>query len=387
MLHYFQLIMVLLAQKRVAVPSFPRTQVSYRTFHKIGLILTTIMDNPTVKVLLLADTHLGFDLPFRPRIERRRRGHDFFANYERALQPAIEGKVDLVVHGGDLFFRSKIPSALVEMAMTPILRVADTGTPVYIVPGNHERARLPLQLWMLHPNLHIFHEPKTFVCRRPQMRIALAGFPFARHIQSDFPKLLCRTGYSDLKVDARLLCLHQAVEGAQVGPVNFTFRAGPDVIPGRDIPGEFCAVLSGHIHRYQRLDHDLTGKAMATTVIYPGSVERTSFAERREEKRYAIVELAPTEDGRGRLVGVSFFPLPARPMIVLELEVMGLKVNGVSKLIRNRLKRLDPESIVRVKFKGAVPAVIQNQFTAAFLRSLAPETMNISLGRPRSRVD
>jgi hypothetical protein len=33
-----------------------------------------------VRVLLLADSHLGFDLPVRPRSNRRRRGHDFLAN-------------------------------------------------------------------------------------------------------------------------------------------------------------------------------------------------------------------------------------------------------------------------------------------------------------------
>jgi hypothetical protein len=27
-----------------------------------------------IRILLMADTHLGFDLPFRPRIKRRRRG-------------------------------------------------------------------------------------------------------------------------------------------------------------------------------------------------------------------------------------------------------------------------------------------------------------------------
>ncbi len=27
-----------------------------------------------VRILLLADTHLGFDLPFKPRVQRRRRG-------------------------------------------------------------------------------------------------------------------------------------------------------------------------------------------------------------------------------------------------------------------------------------------------------------------------
>jgi hypothetical protein len=36
-----------------------------------------------IRTLLIADTHLGFDLPFRPRIKRRRRGPDFFANLSR----------------------------------------------------------------------------------------------------------------------------------------------------------------------------------------------------------------------------------------------------------------------------------------------------------------
>jgi len=36
-----------------------------------------------VRVLFLADTHLGFDMSFRPRVERRRRGPEFFANFER----------------------------------------------------------------------------------------------------------------------------------------------------------------------------------------------------------------------------------------------------------------------------------------------------------------
>ena len=56
-----------------------------------------------MKILFLSDTHLGFDLPVRPRVERPRRGLDFFANFRLALAPAFEGKVDLVVHGGDLF--------------------------------------------------------------------------------------------------------------------------------------------------------------------------------------------------------------------------------------------------------------------------------------------
>ena len=109
------------------------------------------MASSCLRVLLLADTHLGLDLPVRPRIERRRRGADFFANTVRALQPALRGEVDLVVHGGDLLFRSRVPPDLVQRAMAPLFEVADAGVPVYLVPGNHERGRIPYPLLARHP--------------------------------------------------------------------------------------------------------------------------------------------------------------------------------------------------------------------------------------------
>ena len=62
-----------------------------------------------MRVLFVSDTHLGFDLPARPRVDRRRRGPDFFACFERALEPALRGEADVVVHGGDLLYRSRVP--------------------------------------------------------------------------------------------------------------------------------------------------------------------------------------------------------------------------------------------------------------------------------------
>src|SRR6185503_4960245 len=113
------------------------------------------------RILLLADSHLGFDLPVRPRVERRRRGHDFLANYARALAPALAGEVDVVVHAGDVFDRSSVVSTLAWQAFEPLRRIADAGIPVLIVPGNHERSRLPHLRFARHPNLHVFAEPRS----------------------------------------------------------------------------------------------------------------------------------------------------------------------------------------------------------------------------------
>jgi len=337
------------------------------------------MNSDSITILLLADTHLGFDLPFRPRVERRRRGHDFFANFKRALEPAMKGEVDLVVHGGDLFFRSRIPDSLVQMAMAPLTEVAAGGVPVFLVPGNHERSRIPRSLWTLHENLHIFEVPCTFIETIRGMRVGLAGFPFERQARAHFSRRMKETGYDEGKEDIRLLCIHQAVEGARVGPVNFTFRNGSDVVCGVDIPTDFAAVLCGHIHRSQVLTHDLGGRRLGAPVIYPGSIERTSFAERMEDKHYAILRVSPTGNGTGKLDEISFIDLPGRQMVKLLLEGNFDNVRTLEKALGDQLVALDKEAVVQVLFSDNIPPSLTSQITASTLRRIAPMTMNVSL--------
>ena len=131
-----------------------------------------------LRLLFLSDTHLGFDLPFRVR--RRRRGPEFFESYQRVLDAAVARKVDILVHGGDLFYRSRIPRRLVEMAFDPLKKVADAGIPVFIVPGNHERSRIPHSEFSFHPNLHVFTRPRTFRLVIRGVTVAISGFPYDR---------------------------------------------------------------------------------------------------------------------------------------------------------------------------------------------------------------
>jgi len=336
------------------------------------------------RVLLLADTHLGFDLPMHPRVERRRRGEDFFANYERVLAHAVNGEIDLVVHGGDVFFRSRVPPFVVEMAMAPLVRVAEHGLPIFIVPGNHERSRLPLHLWSAHPNIRIFDMPGTFPISVRGTKIAVSGFPNNRRIRDAFPSLVEQTGYREHDADVRLLCMHQTVEGAQVGPSNFTFRWGSDVVRGRDIPVDLDAVLCGHIHRAQVLNHDLSGRPLPAPVIYPGSIERTSFAERNETKSYVVCSFSPSYRNSGGLRDVSFTPLPARPMINLVIEYPDPGGLSLGEQLKRHICALDPDSVVRIQVNGALSPRDEGLLSAAYLRNLAPATMNVFFARPRS---
>ena len=326
-----------------------------------------------IRILLLADTHLGLDAPLRPRVERRRRGDDFYANYLAALQPALDGQADLVVHGGDMFFRSRVHPAIVESAFAPLLQIADLGVPICIVPGNHERGNLPRSLLESHARIHIFDHARTFLFTLRGRRLALAGFPNLRENARDrFAGEVEKTEWMSCQADLGLLCMHQAVEGAQVGVQNYTFRGGEDVIRGRDIPAGFQAVLSGHIHRYQVLTRDLAGRRLNAPVFYPGSIERTSFAEREEQKGFLIIELAAEGGVRHR-----FMPLPARPMVDLDLTGWGSDAGLVGERLLREFAQLDENAIVRIHSADPAAGALMGALNDRWLRSAAPKTMNI----------
>ena len=116
-----------------------------------------------LKILFLSDTHLGEDYPIRPRSERIRRGEDLFQNFEYVLHEAKKRSVDFVVHGGDLFFRTKVHPVVVDRVYQILLDFAHSGIPIIIVPGNHESSRLPASLLLQHHNIYIFKKPEVFI--------------------------------------------------------------------------------------------------------------------------------------------------------------------------------------------------------------------------------
>ncbi len=335
-----------------------------------------------LRILFIADTHLGFGLPFSPRIQKRRRGHDFFANYHRALEPARRGLADAVIHGGDLLYRSRVPAKLVDMALFPLKEIADRGINVYLVPGNHERSQIPYKILSVHPNLHIFDHPRTFLLEKKGIRLAISGFPYCRdNVRSKFPDILEETGWKEYKASStgHILCVHHCFEGATCGPGNYTFRNKGDVIKHRDIPKEFIAVFTGHVHRFQVIRKDLEGKPLATYVYYPGSIERTSFAESEEKKGYLWFEFYQDKMRGLYLKSWRFVELPARPMERLFIPIDGMSSQELKDFIKGALERLSADSIVKLYWKGTLPKDCLPVLRAASLRSLCPSRMNISL--------
>jgi DNA repair exonuclease SbcCD nuclease subunit len=309
------------------------------------------------RLLFFSDSHLGFDLPVRPRVARRRRGEDFFAMLDHVLEQAVHRRVDAVVHGGDVFFRSKIPPSIVDRVYARWLSFVTThDLPLFLVPGNHERSRLPSSLLLVHPRIHVFDRPRSFSLDVGDARVALSGFPFVRDVRAPFSTIARALRADAPGADVSLLCMHHAVQGATVGPRDFTFSDGPDVVRARDLAVGFDAVLSGHIHRRQVLWFD------DVPVIYAGSIERTAFVEKDEPKGFFVIELAghASNPAKLRAHDLRFVRLPARDMFEL--------ASDDRDELTHLLEGLPSDAVVRVS--TSLPAFA--------LRACAPPTMTIT---------
>jgi len=320
-----------------------------------------------VKIIFLADTHLGFDFPLRPKKEKRRRGIDFFNNFDKVLDYAKKSKADLLIHGGDLFYRTLVPPPIIDMVYERIYNFAQAGIPIVIVPGNHESSRLPTSLFLQHPNIHYFTEPQIFKFNLKGQTFEIAGFPCVRKdVKAKFPGIL-KTIKARLSIESiKLLCMHQSIEGAKVGPSDYTFRFGKDVIPMKDIPTNYDLILSGHIHRAQILWAD-----SKTPVIYPGSIERTAFAEKDEEKGFYEMEFNNNLD-----YTYKFIRLNARPMIDILLEKENYLTQELKEEISGSIKAIASDSIIRFKMNNKENLSLLN---TKFLGELIPSTMNYEI--------
>ena len=286
-----------------------------------------------MRILHLSDSHLGHAM----RVRGAPAGWSRALDHRAAVQAAVEqaGPIDLVVHTGDLFDRSRPPRAEVAAAAAWLVTLA-RRVPVVVLRGNHDRHGLSRTVPVTTPGLHVVdHATRVVVAG-----LALACVPFLADAAGWAAAARRAVGPG---VD--LLLCHQAVHGCQVpsagGLPGFTFRAGAqrDTIGPQHLPGGVTHLLCGHLHPRQVV------QVGAATVVMPGSTERTSFSEREQVKGAALWELEAAIRWR-------WLDLPSRPMVVVRGPQDLPKVRPRSLV---RLVEPDPALDAAVRQAGGWP--------------------------------
>ncbi|MBI5863617.1 MAG: metallophosphoesterase [Planctomycetes bacterium] len=347
-----------------------------------------------LRILHLADSHIGAQLPARPRVRGAvSRGDDIVASYRRVLGRAREHEVDLVLHAGDVFDMPDPSPPAVSAAAAPLLELAAAGLPVVIVPGNHERCVIPGSLLFAHPNIHILDRPRTLVLTLRGTRVAIAGVPFIRRRPAErFAAELEQTGWPAAAADVNILLTHQAFEAAVCPPGAYRFRSGEDVVERRDVPAAFHYVAAGHVHRHQVLRRNGAAErkrgrrgasvappsspllaldaADGPPIVYCGSVDRISFAEQDEAKGCVLIE-----EAGGRLTH-RFLEHDVRPMRRLPMDVSGLSCEQIRRKAAEWARELPRGALAQVRLSGrTTPRAIRGLALAAFVREMRPDLL------------
>lgn len=321
-----------------------------------------------LRILHTADSHIGAELPVRPRRPGRRRGDDLVDAFGRILRQAIQREIDLVIHAGDLFNRSEPSSRALAAAAEPLLRVAVAGIPVVIVPGNHERSTIPTCLLLSHPNIHIVTAPCTLTFQVRGTRVGIAAFPCIRRDSAKrFPAALEATEWARLRTDVTILAVHQTFESATCGPNNHRFRRGDDVIDRKAVPQAFDYVAAGHVHRHQTLS---LPTADGPQIVYAGSPDRVSFAESDEPKGCVMLE-----EAEGRLVH-TFLEHAVRPMSAWPMDITGWTRSEILRQIEAIVGKLPMRGIAQVRLTGCTsPDILRGLKLTTVGRELRPDVL------------
>ena len=361
------------------------------------------MHQNSIRFLHIGDTHFGVHYALRPKnLHRRAYGELFFQKVKEVINTAISvHHVDFIIHSGDFFNRSKPPPEVVDRGIKPFQLAARKGIPIYVLPGNHERSKLPLGLISFSDdNINLFSRPCSYIFEKDGINIKIIGFPYIRrNARKKFNPILKRAyhnsiGINPKKNDYSILVTHQLIEGSRIE--KFTFRKGNNVITFFQIPRKFNYIACGHIHRFQFLYNQKQSSRSTNKlykvkqdnldqrwqfndkngfpstnfrnpiIAYAGSLDRVSIAERNEPKGYIIgeLQLSGTEHGI-RAAKYQFHELSAIEMVyyVWDLSKASIEdyvnqtlekiygIHSIKSSSRNNKEKV-LSAILKIKIKG-----------------------------------
>lgn len=319
---------------------------------------------PPIRLLHLADIHLGTELYGRPNPATglNSRAEDFLAALDGAVEGALAREVDLFLFCGDAY-RTREPNQTYQREFAArIHRLAKAGVQVFLLVGNHD---LPLASGRANtmeifatlevPNVQVARRPGLHVLRTKSGALQVAALPWVLR-----SALLVKDEYKNKTLDEinqatadkiehivrdlvgrvdpslpSVLCAHASVLGS-------VFGSEQSVLLGQDIPlakslvanPVFDYVALGHVHKHQVL-------STRPLTLYCGSIERLDFGEEREEKGYVLAQVS-----RG---GAEYEFVPGKARRFLTVEVTANGEDPLAQVLGAIDKSDVAEAIVRVR--------------------------------------
>jgi DNA repair exonuclease SbcCD nuclease subunit len=296
----------------------------------------------SIQALITADNHLDPSATIfgHRRYDRRR---DHLLCFEEVVKYAELNRPDILLIGGDLFDVIKPSNHSRARLMQHFRDLSQKGIKIFLVSGHHDTPKSieegvsPLAVYGNSGYTVFFQnpaEPTKIDLRIRQLKLSILGLshnPFMQTKQNPLTNLDLRTDG-----DIKIFLTHYPIEGFS------GYTADEPVIRLSSLPRDFQLIAAGHFHAYQK-------KQLGdTTIVYPGSTERTSFQEENEEKGFVWLELS--KEG---VTSIEHIKTPARKYRTLTVDFpsQGETLEALKRIID---ENVDSAAVLRLRLQGKV---------------------------------
>ncbi len=309
-----------------------------------------------MKIAFISDTHLGYNWG------NKELASDSFRQAREAFVKAMENKVDLIVHPGDIF-DSKVPKPEVwvealrlfsltfmvpDSSIKPVLNGGNNsnsplhfkGIPVVAIHGNHERRggglKSPVEALDAAGHLLYLHN-NSVKLEKDGERVNIFGLGYVP--ESYVSKALKAINPKKEEDSFNIFVLHQNLKEFLPDEISFLSLS--------DLP-RFDLVVNGHIHWRVYKDYN------DWRFMMPGSTVSTQLKKQEAERSKGFF-IFDTKNGKAEFIELE----SARPFIYKELEFSDSESSIVLQEVRKQLedilsKEYSMKPIVKIKLKGSL---------------------------------
>lgn len=319
-----------------------------------------------------ADVHFGMEN--YGRIDQKTGIHsrllDFVTALDFCIDFAIENNVDFFMFSGDAYKTHNPTPTQQRLLFKCLLRLYHAHIPIVIVVGNHDNpisfgktnalgilGELPIS------GFHVISKPELLILKTKSGPVQIVGIPWptrstislsASHANKTSTEI---TSYIEQAVAAIIRSyaeqLDPTVPAVLAGHLTVSsgifsgsekraiYGTDPTFLPSQLAIPPFDYVALGHLHRYQNLN-----SSGNPPIIYPGSIERIDFGERKEEKGFCYVSVSKTRDTL-----YEFIKGPTRPFIQIETIMQdNSPLSYTQQLLQQIEKTKIQDSVVKIVY-------------------------------------
>ncbi len=245
-----------------------------------------------------------------------------------------KNNIALVLLCGDILHRGN-PTPTTENILGQALRtMTESGARVVFLLGNHEVPGWgdhPAQIYRTLdvPGVIIADKPDIHRIKIGETTLQLATIPYSAFSSRPFGEIL-NDLIQELSPDMpAILMMHIFINGVKLSGSDLDLLPNEPNISALDIYKlPFAYIALGHIHRHQAI-------STMPPAVYPGSIQRVSFAEVGEQKGFVDVELN-IDEGKSH-IHWNFIPLDAMEFKSLEIDLRGKsnQIDEIEKALKN----------------------------------------------------